>query len=413
MATGSDYDIIIVGAGMVGAAFACALGDGLLKVAVVERQRPVLAIKKEPELRVSAITRASENVFRNVGAWPGMVARRVSPIREMEVWDAGGGGAVHFDSADIGEPYLGHIIENSVVAAALIERLEDYANVDFIAPAHIDGLQTDPRGVEMVLDRNRRLRARLVVGADGARSRVRAHAGVPSRGWSYDQTAIVATVHTEQPHRETAWQRFTPDGPLAFLPLADGSCSIVWSSTTARAEPLLALDAAAFKRALGEAFEHRLGAVTRVSRRAGFPLRLAHAQTYLGTRLALVGDAAHTIHPLAGQGANLGIADAATLAQVLNEACARGEDIGSHRVLRRYERWRKGENLLMMGMMDAFKRAFGTAFTPVRTIRDVGMGLVDHAGPIKHLLMRRAMGLAGDLPQLALQSPYPVEPGTR
>lgn len=397
----TDYDVLIAGAGMVGATLACALGDTPLRVGLIDRAQPVRVVGAEYDLRVSAFTRASERIFRALGAWDGMVARRVSPFREMQVWDAGGDGAIHFDCAEVGEPHLGHIIENNVVVAALLERLERFTNVALLCPAEIAGLSDGDAAIGATLKSGETLKTGLLVGADGARSLVREFAGIESRGWSYRQQAIVATVTTALPHRATAWQRFLPTGPLAFLPLADGSCSIVWSNDSPQAELLMQLDADAFRSQLQSAFEARLGEVTAVGPRAAFTLRLSHADRYVDHRVALVGDAAHTVHPLAGQGANLGLADAAALAEVLLDAVQARKDIGARSVLRRYERWRKGDNLAMLGAMDGFKRLFGNNLAPARTLRNLALTLTDAATPVKNLIIRRAMGLEGDLPKLA------------
>jgi 2-octaprenylphenol hydroxylase len=402
MNTHLDYDMVIAGGGMVGAALACALGNSPMSVALLEdtpleRSRP----GAELDLRVSAITRASQRIFAAVGAWEGMLSWRVSPFREMRVWDAGGSGQIHFDSAALGEPLLGWIIENRVIQTALLEQVRELGNVELLCPAKLSLAGVREQGVHLQLQDRRELFARLLVGADGADSRVRHWARVDVGGWGYQQKAVVAAVGTEKPHRETAWQRFLPTGPLAFLPLHDGRCSIVWSTTLAQAEYLLELDEDAFALALGEAFGWHLGEITQVGPRGAFPLRLQHAHAYVKPHIALVGDAAHVVHPLAGQGVNLGLLDAAALAEVLLAAVAAGQDIGSLQVLRRYERWRKGENLLMLGVMDGFKRLFGSSLPPVRWLRNFGLNLTDRAGPVKNLIARRAMGLEGDLPKLA------------
>jgi 2-polyprenylphenol 6-hydroxylase len=337
-----------------------------------------------------------------VGAWDGMTAWRVSPFRDMRVWDAAGFGSIHFDSADIGEPLLGWIIENRVIQHALLERARQFPTVDLLCPTALETAHPlEEGGWRVGLNDGREFTTRLLVGADGAQSKVRQLAGIETGGWGYDQHAVVANVRTEKPHQETAWQRFTPSGPLAFLPLSDGRCSIVWSNTPERAAGLLALDDNDFGDALMAAFEARLGAILEVGPRAAFPLRLQHAHAYVKPGVVLIGDAAHVIHPLAGQGVNLGLLDAATLAEVLSDAVAADRNIGSFKVLRRYERWRKGDNLLMLGIMDGFKRLFGNTLPPVRLLRNLGLNLTDAAGPLKNLIARRAMGLEGDLPRLA------------
>ncbi len=403
MILNTDYDLIIAGGGMVGAALAGALGEADLRIALLEgapldRIRPAA----EPDIRVSAINRASQRIFAAIGAWDGMTAWRVSPFRDMRVWDAAGFGQIHFDSADIGEPLLGWIIENRIVQYALLERARQLSAVDLLCPAALETAQPlAETGWRVRLTDGHEFTTRLLVGADGASSRVRQLAGIDTGGWNYDQKAVVGQVRTAEPHQETAWQRFLPTGPLAFLPLHDGCCSIVWSTAPEQADALLALDESAFAEALAGAFDRRLGAIIEVGRRGAFPLRLQHARAYVKPGLALIGDAAHVVHPLAGQGVNLGLLDAATLAEVILDAVAAGQDFASFKTLRRYERWRKGDNLLMLGVMDGFKRLFGHALPPVRLLRNIGLNLTDAAGPLKNLIARRAMGLEGDLPRLA------------
>ncbi len=400
--TTTQYDIVIAGGGMVGACLACALGNSPFRIAIVEGRAPEDARREdEVDSRVSAITRASQRIFSSFGAWQGMVDRRVSPFREMRVWDAAGAGAIHFDSADIAEDTLGHIVENRVIQAALWERMRGFDNVEPVCGATVSSLVFDTGAVQVGMSDGRTINAKLVVAADGADSRVRSLAGIATYGWSYDQKAVVATVKTELPHRETAWQRFLPDGPLAFLPLKDGSCSIVWSTAPEHADQLVRLDEADFLTQLQFAFGNVLGRMEHAGPRLALPLRLQHATEYVRPRLALVGDAAHTIHPLAGQGVNLGLLDAATLAEVLLDACAAKRGIGAYHVLRRYERWRKGDNLIMMAAMDGFKRLFGSHIPPVQWARNLGLGLTDAMPAAKRFIMRHAMGLEGDLPRIA------------
>ena len=394
-----DFDLVIVGGGMVGATLACALADSPLRIALVEARAPAPGWSADRfDLRVSAVTRASEAILRHVGAWEGIAGRRLAPFDDMRVWDARGG-RIHFDSAAVGETTLGYIIENSAIQDALDERLAAADNVERRAPVQCSELILEAQQARLVLAEGGELRTRLVVGADGANSWVREQAGIECRGWSYEQQGVVATVKPARHHQDTAWQRFLPGGPLAFLPLPDGYCSIVWSTDTPNR--LLEMDDAAFKKALGEAFDHTLGTIEWVSPRAAFPLRLQHAVDYTRPRLALIGDAAHTIHPLAGQGVNLGFLDAAALAELLiDQAKARG-DLGSHKLLRRYERWRKTDNVAMMTAMDGFQRLFGQAPLPIRLLRNAGLSLADHSGPLKQRIIKHAMGLRGDLPRMA------------
>jgi len=397
-----DSDVVVAGGGMVGAAFALACSGKGLSVAVVESRAPRRDWPKgEVDLRVSALSRASQRMLTRLGAWRRIAELGASPYRCMRVWDAGGIGSITFDAADLGEPDLGHIVENRVIQLALWERLEQAPDVTLVCPASIADLQRGPDGARLVLGDRRVLACRLLVGADGRDSLVRELAGIPTRGWDYGQSAIVANVVPELWHEETAWQRFLPTGPLALLPLADGRCSIVWSASDPRAEELLGLDDAAFSQALTESSEGRLGQIRADGPRASVALRLQHAGHYVEPGLALIGDAAHAIHPLAGQGVNLGFLDAAELSSALDVALERRRDIASLWTLRRYERARRGDNLAMLVAMDGFKRLFGNRFPPLAAARGLGLALADRAGPVKRFFMERALGLGTGLPPLA------------
>ena len=394
-------DVVVVGGGMVGAVTALAIARHRLSVTLVEPRSPrALPDGAEWELRVSALSRASESILRKLNAWKGIPATRICSYEAMDVWDAAGSGRVHFDAADLGETCLGHIIENRRVQWALWEQLENHPDIR-IANAIVASVACEGETATAKLDNGDRLEARLVVAADGAASPTREMLGIDVDEARYDQQGIVAVVSPEKPHGKVARQRFLPTGPLALLPLADGSISIVWSASDAEARRLLALDDAAFLEALATASEHVLGEFTATSARAAFPLRRQHAQRYSGTRHVLVGDAAHVVHPLAGQGANLGFMDAAALADVLGEADREGRDIGSTRVLRRYERWRKGDNLATLWTMDGFKQLFSNDDTLLARIRNTGFALFDRISPLKQAAMKKAMGRSGDLPELA------------
>lgn len=398
----SSYDIVIVGGGMVGAALACALGNSALKIALLDRAPAVHPPEKGYDQRVSALTLASRALFENLGAWEGMARRRVSPVREMRVSSGAGSGSIHFNAAEIGEPALTYIVENSVIQTALIERLHQFTNVHHLCPVEIVDITLADNGAVVTLKDGRSLHAKLLVGADGADSEVRHAAGIETQALNLQQKGIVATVTTEKPHEATARQVFLTTGPLAFLPLDEPhTCSIVWSADNARADQLLVLDDTAFIAELQQTFGDALGEIRTLGSRAGFPLALSHARAYTAPHLALVGDAAHTVHPLAGQGVNLGFLDAATLAEVLLDAAAKQKDIGAHAVLRRYERWRKGDNLAMVSITGGFKYLFGNDLPVVSQLRNWGLDLTNAATPVKNLIMRRASGLEGDLPKLA------------
>ncbi|TLX58893.1 2-octaprenyl-3-methyl-6-methoxy-1,4-benzoquinol hydroxylase [Stutzerimonas nosocomialis] len=401
-------DLIIVGAGMVGSTLALALeGTGLdivvvdggpLEVSPFDAQAPF-------EPRVSALSAASQRILERVGAWPGIAARRASPYTDMQVWDGSGTGQVHFCAASVHAPVLGHIVENRVVQDALVERLRERGSVRLLADARLEQLRRSGDEWLLTLEDGQQIRTPLLVAADGANSAVRRLSGCETREWDYLHHAIVTSVRCRESHRLTAWQRFTDDGPLAFLPLTrDGDthgCSIVWSVPEREAERLMALDDAAFCQALGRAFETRLGEVEHADPRLCIPLRQRHAKRYVQQGLALIGDAAHTIHPLAGQGVNLGLLDAAVLAEVLQAALRRGEQPGDLRVLSRFERRRMPHNLSMMAAMEGFERLFQADPLPLRWLRNSGLKLVETLPGAKAMFVRQALGLSGDLPELA------------
>ena len=401
-------DLIIVGAGMVGSTLALALEGSGLDILVLDAS-PLEAADFDPqggfEPRVSALSAASQRIFERLGAWPGMSARRVSPYTDMHVWDGSGTGQIHFSAETVHAEVLGHIVENRVVQDALLETMQRRGGQRLLGAARLERLERTPQGWQLTLDDGRQLNAPLLVAADGANSAVRRLAGCETREWDYLHQAIVTSVRCSEPHQRTAWQRFTDDGPLAFLPLErDGDqhwCSIVWSVTELEARRLMALDDVAFRAALGRAFEQRLGEVEEVDPRLCIPLRQRHAKRYVQPGLALIGDAAHTIHPLAGQGVNLGLLDAAVLAEVIEAALARGERPEDIRVLSRFERRRMPHNLAMMAAMEGLERLFQADSLPLRWLRNTGLKAVQAVPEAKALFIRQALGLSGDLPALA------------
>jgi 2-polyprenylphenol 6-hydroxylase len=398
----THYDIIVVGGGMVGLTLACALAKTGLQIAVVEAHAPKdISSNDDYGLRVSAISRASQQVFTHIGAWRHMQARRISPYEHMHVWDAMGNGQIHFSASDLGADVLGHIVENNVVQFSLLQSLLQHENLHWLCPQSIEHIVCNGDSNTVTLNNGNVLTTKLLVGADGAHSKVREAAGIQLEQSPYEQKGVVCVVQSTKHHQYTAWQRFLPTGPLAFLPLADGRCSIVWSATDAEADRLLALTAEDFCRELEQAFEFTLGAVKAAGERAAFPLIRRHAEHYVMPGVALIGDAAHTIHPLAGQGVNLGVLDAASLAQIINEAVRDRRDFASMPILRKFERWRRGENTLMMHSMSGFKNLFSNDNSALSFVRNAGLNLVNGLPPVKNLFMRRAMGLEGDLPELA------------
>ncbi|MEX2476393.1 FAD-dependent monooxygenase [Marinobacter sp.] len=403
------FDILVVGGGMVGSALALGLSRQGWHVGLVEgSERQALLAAPAPadcvekfEPRVSAISVASQRLLEDLGAWPAITAGRYCPYQTMTVWDGDGTGRIQFDAAELQARSLGTIMENRHIVRGLFAALAESA-VELIDGVNVSGWrQGDSRsggqhGVDLA--DGTALAADLVVAADGAHSRLRQWVGLPTREWDYEQQAIVCTVRTTQSHRFTAWQRFSPTGPLAFLPLLaengdEHFCSIVWSQDTEEARRLMALDDTAFARELERAIERELGAVESVSRRFAFPLRQRHAKNYIAPGFALVGDAAHTIHPLAGQGANLGYGDVRALLDELSRARKTGLSAADELVLARYQRRRKADNLTMMAAMEGFKQLFARDELPLRWLRNTGMRWLNQLGPVKNRIAAEAMGL--------------------
>lgn len=385
---------------MVGAALALALARNGFSVCVLEARQPCLQWDDADfDLRVSALTRASQCLLDNLGVWQTIVDDRATAYQHMHVWDRAGIGEIHFDAADVAEPDLGHIVENRVIVRALWQAF-DGAGVDVRAPCKLRRLYPGDDHSELQLD-DGQLCAALVVAADGARSQVRELADIASRSEAYDQYALVATVRAELGNRETAWQRFMRDGPLALLPVGRDLFSIVWSTRPEEAELLRDLPVDEFDALLTEASEARLGQLSLLGARAVFPLRLQHALEYVRPGLALVGDAAHVIHPLAGQGVNLGFLDAGVLLDALLAGREAGRAPGALRTLRAYERTRKGHNTATQLTMDGFKHLFGSDNAGLALLRNVGLGAANRIGPVRRLFERIALGRGLELPSLS------------
>jgi 2-octaprenylphenol hydroxylase len=405
----ADADVVVVGAGLTGACAAALLTRHArldpARVVLIGNPPPPIAAGAAPELRVAAISRSSEHVLRAAGAWQRLDTARLCSYQRMRVWHESaspdGPAALQFDAADVGEPNLGYIAEMSVLTRACLDSFGAAGGT--LISGELERLSIGQSAAQLSVAGST-LSAGLVVGADGADSAVRRQAGLGMRVRDYHQLAIVATVSSERPHDATAWQRFLRSGPLALLPLFDGSSSMVWSLDLPLAQQLLACEAHEFELRLQAAAAHVLGAMRLASTRASFPLRSAAAQAYVAPRCALIGDAAHVIHPLAGQGANLGLLDAAALCERVAAAPALREDVGALRVLRGYEQQRRTHNRLMGAAMSMFQGGFAQAREPWSALVNLGLGAVERSVPLKRAFARQALGLAGELPRLARAS---------
>ncbi|WP_247999422.1 FAD-dependent 2-octaprenylphenol hydroxylase [Escherichia marmotae] len=395
-----SVDVAIVGGGMVGLAVACGLQGSGLRVAVLEQRVPEpLAADAPPQLRVSAINAASEKLLTRLGIWQDILSRRASCYHGMEVWDKDSFGHISFDDQSMGYSHLGHIVENAVIHYALWNKAQQSSDITLFAPAELQQVAWGENETFLTLKDGSMLTARLVIGADGANSWLRNKADIPLTFWDYQHHALVATIRTEEPHEAVARQVFHGEGILAFLPLSDPHlCSIVWSLPPQEAQRMQQASEDEFNRALNIAFDNRLGLCKVESERQVFPLTGRYARQFAAHRLALVGDAAHTIHPLAGQGVNLGFMDAAELIAELKRLHRQGKDIGQYIYLRRYERSRKHSAALMLASMQGFRDLFSGANPAKKLLRDIGLKLADTLPGAKPQLIRQAMGL-NDLPE--------------
>ena len=397
-------DVVVSGGGMVGLSLGLALAQGGLRTVVADTTPMAAQLDAAFDGRVSALAYATIRMYRALGAWEAM-APHAQPIREILVTDGATGRAaspfsLHFDAAEVGAPELGAIVENRHIRAALYARAQDQSDLTLIAPAAVKGVTVEGGSVTAALANGETVRATLAVAADGRVSPLRDAMGFKTIGWSYPQTGIVATVEHEKPHNGVAYEHFLPAGPFAILPMTGNRSSLVWTEKRDLAPAILKLDEARFHDELVRRFGTHLGAVAAAGPRWSYPLSFHIARDFVKPRFALAGDCAHGIHPIAGQGLNLGLKDAAALAEVLLDAGRLGQDLGALDVLKRYERWRRFDSVTLAASMDALNRLFSNDIAPLRVLRDVGMGLVDSIGPARRFFMRHAGGDVGKLPKL-------------
>ncbi len=392
-------DILIIGGGLAGGTLACILAAHDVETVVIDREAPSTVLDPHYDGRASAIALGSQRVLAGAGLWDDLIDDS-AVIQDIRVADGDSLMFLHYDHQDLGGEPFGFMVENRRHRAALAKRFATLDKLTVRAPDRLDTLERSADGVTAVLQNGDTIRARLVVGADGRGSEVRKRAGIQLTGWSYNQCGIVCTVAHEKPHNNIAHEHFLPAGPFATLPLMGNQSCIVWTETSELTPVMMALNEAAFGAELTERFGDFLGQVDVVGDRWSYPLSLQFAMRTIDERLVLIADAAHGMHPIAGQGLNMGLRDVAALAEVIIDARRLGLDVGTATVLDRYERWRRFDNTLMLAMTDILNRLFSNDIAPVRVARDLGLGIVNKIPPMKRLFMRHAMGLVGDLPRL-------------
>ncbi len=402
--TAREADILIIGGGLIGLTLATAFGRAGLSAIVVDREKPAHAAADAFDGRGSAIAWGSAQVLRGIGVWSGLEAQ-AEAIREIRVSDGNSLLFLHYDHRELGPQPLGYIVENRFIRRALYAGLATLDAVTLVAPQSVTTLERLATHVEARLQDGSLVRARLAIAADGRTSPSRAAAGIGVTQWNYDQTGIVCSIAHERPHHGVAHERFLPAGPFAVLPLPDSETgvhrsSLVWTERADLAPSMMALPDDQFAAEIGLRFGDTLGRIGVAGPRWSYPLGLLQAETYIARRLALAGDAAHAIHPIAGQGLNLGLRDIAALAECIVDAHRLGLDIGAANVLERYQRWRRFDNIALMAVTDGLNRLFSTDLAPVRMVRDLGLGIVNGLPPLKRFFMRHAMGMVGDLPRL-------------
>jgi len=414
VSAGASFDLAVVGAGLNGSLLALAAGESGLSTALIDRVPLTSLAEAGFDGRTTALAYTSQSLFAALGLWDD-VAPHAEPIRDIRISDAGHDGRasplfLHFDHREAAEDPemaapMGWIVENRFLRAALLRRLAACPRVELVSPDEVVETERDPARAGLVLKSGRRLAARLIASAEGRFGSMREEAGIGARSWSYEQIAIVLVAHHAEPHRGIAQEKFLPGGPFAILPMTDGSngehrSSIVWTERTDLARRLLELDEPRFQAEFARRFGDHLGPVAATGPRWSYPLRLVHAERYVDTRLVLVGDAAHGIHPIAGQGYNLGVRDIAALVEVLVDAKRLGLDVGGADTLERYAQWRRADNLSMVAATDLLNRLFSNDVAPLRLVRDAGLAAVNRVPALRKFFVRHAMGLVGDLPKL-------------
>ncbi len=400
----SSYDVVISGASAAGLSLALALAEGSegeLRIALLDRTWPPSAVRGD--VRAYAFSAASRHMMEVLGAWKS-AAPHAQPVRRIEITDSRLDDGIRpvvltYDNEVDGQPAT-HIVPSSEIISALAARVADFLAIERVIPGEIASFAIETAGMTLALADGRRLCTRLLVSAEGRQSTLREKAGIKIIGWPYDQTGIVTWVAHERPHEATAVQHFLPAGPFAILPLTGNRSCITWSENASEARRILALDDSAFMTEVEKRFGGRLGEITRVAGRQSWPLSMHLARSYVADRFALIGDAAHGVHPIAGQGLNLALRDAAALAEVLIDAARLGLDIGNAEILSRYERWRRFDSAVSTATFDGLNRLFSSDNSVVRAVRDAGLGLVDRMPAVKELLVTEAAGLSGDLPRL-------------
>ncbi|OAN49574.1 UbiH/UbiF/VisC/COQ6 family ubiquinone biosynthesis hydroxylase [Magnetospirillum moscoviense] len=400
----ATVDVLIVGGGPVGGLTACALAQAGLDVVLVEAADPAELARPGTDGRSIAVAASARQAFDGAGIWP-LMAAEAQPIKDIRVTDQASPLYLHYDHRALGDQPFGWIVENTTIRRAVHQRLASLPTARVLAPMRVEAVEYGAAGAIATLSDGRILRAGLVVGADGRPSRIRRSAGIDVTRLEYGQSGIVTTIAHQQPHRGIAHERFLPSGPFAILPMTANRSSIVWTERLHLAQSIVTQNDAGFLAELRDRFGDFLGPLSLAGPRFHYPLTLQVANRMIGRRLALVGDAAHGMHPVAGQGMNMGVRDAAALAELVVDARRLGLDVGSSAVLERYQRWRRFDNMLMLVMTDALVRLFSNDVAPLKLARDLGLGLVETMPDLKGVLMRHAMGVVGDLPRLMRGAP--------